>query len=369
MGPEPQVRKRECQKSGLAGAVRAAHLDRVFHNVRGMFGMIRHCVAALGLLCISVGVAHADGIVLNRLPAASPTAEVKSLSFNGDGSQIIGNLTDGSIYAWPLDGTEPQLIAQTEQAFAYCHAGERMVISAGKAAVLLSLRDGGYSALSDGIYDHADFSADCNTMILAEADASAVELWRISEEPVLRNTATLAPVQNGVKLSSDGRMFAAATAPDLEDPTFDTAIEFFALAEDGTLRRAGLLQSPGAVLGLDGFELTKGGLVISASRNDGTSGLLAADARTGVVAWSWAGFLAERVPAVAMSADDVTVLSADSDGKVVLWSAAVGQDMARIRVGQPAIAAALSSDVSKAAIALADGRIVVLNLAAMLDGD
>lgn len=318
-------------------------------------------------LFFAVVPATAETIIQQKLPAVDADgANILSLTFAADGSRVVGNLSNGAIYAWPLSGDVPALIAQTEQAFAYCPAGERMVISAGKAAVLLSLRDGGYAALSEGLYDHADFSADCNAMILAEPAVETVEHWQISQTPDLRNAAILAPARNGVAISSDGRLFAAATAPLLEDAETDTAIETFALTETG-LRRLGHLQLDDTIIGLGGIALTTDGVLVTSTRSaEGTSGVLAVNAATSETIWSWAGFPAEAVTSLTLSSDELTILTTDSSGRVVLWSVNNGRNLAQVSTGQPILASALSRDVSKAAVALQDGTILVLDIETLL---
>ncbi|MEM7056718.1 MAG: WD40 repeat domain-containing protein [Pseudomonadota bacterium] len=336
--------------------------------------MIRVSAISLGIFGLVVALAApiaAQQIVLQQLPpartlGAEPPPQVLNLSFDASDAQIIGHLSDGSIYAWPWDGTAPQLIAQTEQAFAYCPAGERMVISAGKAAVLLSLQDGAYAALSEGLYDHAAFNSDCSVMILAESATNAVEHWQISEAPVLRTAATLAPVQSGVAVSPDGRFFAAATAPNLEEETVGTAIEVFQISEDNRVQRTGRLEVPDTVLGLDGMDLTTSSVLVVASRAEDSAGILAANPAKDEQIWSWRGLATERITAVELSSDELLLLTGDQAGRIVLWSVSGGENLAEINLGQPVTAATLSKDVSRAAVALKDGRVLVLDVDALV---
>jgi len=330
--------------------------------------------AFLGALPLSLALAlpaFAQEIVLQKLravrtPITETPAAIQSLSFDGTDTQVIGHLSDGSIYAWAWDGSLPQLIAQTEEAFAYCPAEERMVISVGKAAILLSLRDGGYASLSEGLYDHAAFNTDCSTMILAESATNAVEHWQIAETPVLRTAATLSPVRGGVAVSPNGKFFAAATAPSADDVTLDTALEVFEISASNTILRAGVTQLSGLTIGLDGMDLTNAAVLIAGTRGDDSAGLVAIDVQADQELWSWRGLLTDKIVAFEISSDELIFMTAHQAGRIVLWSVAGGENLAEVNVGQPIMTAALSKDVSRAAVGLDDGRIFILDIDALL---
>lgn len=355
------------------------HSHRIYSLVDELTGnrLMRAIKAFLGVLPLCIALASpafAQEIVLQKLPAvhASATetsAKIQSLSFDGTDTQVIGHLSNGSIYAWAGDGSAPQLIAQTEEAFAYCPAAERMVISAGKAAVLLSLRDGGYASLSEGLYNHAAFDADCSTMTLAETSTSAVEHWQIAKTPVLRTAATLSPVQSGITVSPDGKFFAAATSPALDDETLNAAIEVFEISPDTTVLRTGAVQITESAIGLDGMDLTTTAVLIVGTRSDIGTGLVAMDVKKDQQIWSWRGLDMDKIVSLEISSDELILLTAHQTGRIVLWSVANGENLAEVNVGQPIMAAALSKDVSRTAVGLKDGQIVILDIDALLAGN
>lgn len=333
---------------------------------------MRRFISALVLSLMTTVPAGADQPFAAILGARGVPDEISrlpqlplALAFNRDGTEIIARQENGAVMGWSLTSGESRLIAQTDGAFAYCAALDRMVIATGKTAVLLSLSDGGYTNLSDGIYDHAAFSDDCKTLALAEADTSAVEVWTLTETPRLKTVATFEHVRNGIALSGDGTKLAAATGSYLEDAGHRTAVELFRLDDQGTIRTSALALKD-QVVGMWTMAFTPRGALVLGTQREKQSGLMAIAAADGEVWWSWDGFPSYWVRAIAASPDGLWALSGDEKGSLRLWDAASGERAAGFPVGQPIQTATFSADGTLAAIALWDGTIAVLRVPAFV---
>ncbi|MEM1298245.1 MAG: hypothetical protein AAGH68_03120 [Pseudomonadota bacterium] len=284
------------------------------------------------------------------------------IAFSADGRSVIARQNDGKVVAWDRGDGTGRLLAHTNGAFAYCAAGERLVISNENAAVALSLRDGGFEPVAKGPHDHAAFSADCETLALAGASDAEVLLLREAAGDARLRTAQ--PVRNGLSLSPDGAHLAAAGGVYTQAGTHRTTIEVFDLMQPAPAAR--LIADGDAVMGLWAMQFEpKGRSLFLGSQVFGQSGLRRIDPESGKVVWGHDGFESYWVRGLAVAPGGTYLATGDEQGWLRLWDTETGILLNERQAGQVIQALAFSPDGSWLAVSMWDGTIGLVPLGSL----
>ncbi|MFK7943810.1 MAG: WD40 repeat domain-containing protein [Paracoccaceae bacterium] len=307
-----------------------------------------------------VQVLGAPGKTVSRQPLPELAMH---LVFTQDANTLITRQLDGQIMAWDRGTGKPELLAHTTGAFAYCASDHRLVVSNEAAAVSLSLEDGRFEHLAGGHHDHAVFSENCAALALATSSKPEVQLLRSSDVP--ERLATALPVRNGLSLSPTGDQLAVAGGTMDNTDNVQTTIEIFDLAPFKPEAR--LVSSSQGVVGLWSmqFENSGKGLFLG-SHVLGQNGLRRIDPASGSIVWGHDGFEGEWVHDLATAPGGTYLASGDDKGQLRLWDIETGVMLADHNAGQLIQSLAFSPDGTLIAVALWDGTIGIVPLAALL---
>ena len=295
-------------------------------------------------------------------PARLPGLAIE-LAFSRDAKQVIARQEDGKIVAWERESGTGRLLAHTTGAFAYCPAGNRLVISNADATVSLSLNDGSFEPIAQGAHDHAAFSADCEALALAIAEKPEVHL--ISTQNKTTRLITAQPVRHGLSLSLDGHHLAVAGGRYSEIAGHLTTIEIFDLEGPGSA--GNLIAYGGGVIGPWTMQSVSSehGLFLG-NEVFGQSGLRRIDPESGTVIWGHNGFESDWVRGLAMTPNGIYMATGDDDGWLRIWDAETGILLAEKQAGQVIQNVAISPDGRMIALALWDGTIGIVPFGSLM---
>lgn len=307
-------------------------------------------------------------MVLGQPAATDPSAQhptlARHIAWNTEGTRVIARQDDGTVTGWDTRTGQGTAIARTQAVFAYCPAGDQLVVNIQGAAVLLSLSSGAFTRLSEARHDHAAFSADCSALALAREDEATVRLWR--PDAPWQSVETAQPVRNSLMLSRDGRVLAAAGGTYSEASGHRTALELFRLGPDGATRTLQVADTD-EILGMwsmafspDGAGLMLGSQVL------GQAGLRHIETATGKVRWGHDGFASHWVRALAVSPDGIVLATGDEQGYLRLWDVDTGTKVGEYRSEMVIQSLAFSRDGKKLAVGLWDGTIGIASVRGLL---
>ena len=342
-------------------------------NRRAFLFLIAAAAAAAGFFAYDGGL-RAPGLAfaakLGEPGPHSPHDELAALPlqlvFDQARGQIISRQENGEIVSWDLATGDDALIGQTDSLFGYCPAEQRLVTSDAGGLVYLDFAQGEIRHLSETHYDHAAWSGDCTRLLLAEDDSHRVELWDGARLRPLSHAETGEPVRNGLALSDDGRLVAAALGTFNVGKGHETSLALFEVSEDDALTPLAVRDDTDMVLGMwtmafapDARSLFVGAQIAV------YSGLRSIAPTTGETHWGQDGFRSYWVRAIAVSPAGDLLLSGDEKGMLRAWNAETGALLFERETGMVIQSLAFSPDGKSLAIGLKDSTIRIVELASL----
>ena len=286
-----------------------------------------------------------------------PTA----LAFNKTSTEIISRQENGEIYRWNIATGDKTKIAETAGAFAYCANASMVAVSTNDETLVLNADNGARIASMPGVNQHAAWSADCSQLIVANEDIAKFHSWDVQLETLIYSAATSLPVRNGLAVSHDGRLIAAATGSYEHHSGHIGKIETFKHAGDDAIsgREIGDAQS------IDGmwtmrFSSTSGHLLFG-SQKKALSRLVSANVENGSVDWAGPYSKSYWIRAIAASPDGSIAASGDEKGELIVRDAANGAPLTSRHMGQVIQTLAFSENGGQLAIGLKNSTIAIMD--------
>ena len=243
---------------------------------------------------------------------------VRFMAFNKDGTKLIAKGMGGTVVEWDIASRQKRVVTNIDAKrwFAYAvDTNQLLVRKADDDIVLLSVASGEETRLTHGEYESGDISADGTLVVLTHGETS-VEVWQIQPTAVqkLKTLETAFPVRNGLAISADGNVIAAAEGTYHEEHR--TVIEVWYPSQESPARRI----NTGTILGVWNLLFSPDGTMLAVdSQHQAQSGIRVWEVETGRQLLSRDGFEAYWTRALAFSATSGTLASGDEGGNLVLW--------------------------------------------------
>ncbi len=277
------------------------------------------------------------------------------LWFRPEGRGLVGCRSDGSVVLLDLQGRSHASPLRTVEVCGYSTDKDLLLLRERDGEiVLMNLATDIRQTLTEGEYRHGAISDDGTTVALARD--RTIEIWSTGARKVTRTLETRDEVRNGLALSANGIVVAAAEGS--YDGAHHTLIETWnALA--GTPLGRYQQTAPATNAAVWGLLLSKNGNRLAAATQ--------ADARAGLRVWKGAseilfqrdGFRSYWVRALALAPNGDLLVSGDERGNVVLWELESNRELAVARAGQVVQSVAISPDGQLIAAGLWDSRIAI----------
>ena len=286
------------------------------------------------------------------------------LVFDELGESIISRQEDGQILAWKIDGSRQVKIGETDAAFDFC-ASQRLLLTSNAGKILVnSLKDGSNAQIADGKFDHIAVSADCATVALSKMDEPRVEIWSLPGTKIERTVELAEPARNGLAISDDGRILAAAegTYNDLSGHKTRLAIAFL----DKPASRGGLVsyEEPGVIVGMWSMVFSPDSeALFVGSQVNARSGLRRFSTNDASVEWKYDGFKSYWVRAFAISPSGRVLATGDEKGNLRLWDSNSGELISESNAGMVIQSLSFSGDGTTLAVGLKDSTIGLVAVA------
>ena len=339
---------------------------RILYNFSGrralkvrLPGLLGFATLALLLWCMSV-----EAVILLG-EKQEPTLDrllpdvARFMAFNKDGTKLIAKGMGGTVVEWDIAARQKREVTNinAKRWFAYAvDTNQLLVRKADDDIVLLSVASGEETRLTHGEYESGDISADGTRVVLTNGETS-VEVWQIQPAAVqkLKTLETAFPVRNGLAISADGNVIAAAEGTYHEG--HQTVIEVWDSSKEGPARRI----NTGTILGVWNLLFSPDGTMLAVdSQHQAQSGIRVWEVETGRQLLSRDGFEAYWTRALAFSPISGTLASGDEGGNLVLWDIRTDDAVWRETYPTGIQSIAFSPDGESVAVALWDATIQIL---------
>lgn len=296
------------------------------------------------------------------------------MAFNKDGTKLIAKGMGGTVVEWDIAARQKREVTNIDAKrwFAYAvDTNQLLVRKADDDIVLLSVASGEETRLTHGEYESGDISADGTLVVLTNGETS-VEVWQIQPAAVqkLKTLETAFPVRNGLAISADGNVIAAAEGTYHEG--HQTVIEVWYPSQEGPARRI----NTGTILGVWNLLFSPDGTMLAVdSQHQAQSGIRVWEVETGRQLLSRDGFEAYWTRALAFSPSRLsrrpgfpglplhpsgTLASGDEGGNLVLWDIHTDDAVWRETYPTGIQSIAFSPNGESVAVALWDATIQIL---------
>lgn len=281
------------------------------------------------------------------------------MAFNKDGTKLIAKGMGGTVVEWDIAARQKREVTNinAKRWFAYAvDTNQLLVRKADDDIVLLAVASGEETRLTHGEYESGDISADGTLVVLTRGETS-VEVWQIQPAAVqkLKTLETAFPVRNGLAISADGNVIAAAEGTYHEG--HQTVIEVWYPLQEGPARRI----NTGTILGVWNLLFSPDGTMLAVdSQHQAQSGIRVWEVETGRQLLSRDGFEAYWTRALAFSPTSGTLVSGDEGGNLVLWDIRTDDAVWRETYPTGIQSIAFSPNGESVAVALWDATIQIL---------
>ena len=342
---------------------------RVLYNFSGrralkarLPGLLGFATLALLLWCMSVeAVIHLGQLGEKQEPTLDRLLPdvARFMAFNKDGTKLIAKGMGGTVVEWDIAARQKREVTNIDAKrwFAYAvDTNQLLVRKADDDIVLLSVASGEETRLTHGEYESGDISADGTLVVLTNGETS-VEVWQIQPAAVqkLKTLETAFPVRNGLAISADGNVIAAAEGTYHEG--HQTVIEVWYTSQEGPARRI----NTGTILGVWNLLFSPDGTMLAVdSQHQAQSGIRVWEVETGRQLLSRDGFEAYWTRALAFAPISGTLASGDEGGNLVLWDIRTDDAVWRETYPTGIQSIAFSPDGESVAVALWDATIQIL---------
>ncbi|MEM7173441.1 MAG: WD40 repeat domain-containing protein [Pseudomonadota bacterium] len=296
-----------------------------------------------------------------------PPGLALDLVFDDSRDRLFSRQVNGTIRLWSLAGGQPRSLAQTDGLFAFCPEKQRLLLTQNGTVQLLEIGTNVSRPFTDGPFRYGAWDEDCDRVAIAHEDTREVELWDGEKGSLLAKGETTMPVRNGLALSDDGVLIAAATGRYTDQSEHVTAVQLFQASAEGRLTDTISYGQDYGILGLWRLIITPRaqGLLVG-SQSDGRSGLMRLSTMEEKVAWRHDGFASYWVRALAVSSTGDLLATGDEKGFLRLWNARSGEKLYEGQSGLVIQSLDFSADGSKLAVGLWNSTIGIVDVTGLV---
>ena len=328
----------------------------------------RKCFALLLALAVVAGCNRGrefdsgrplEPVFLSGEPGPTPTDErpggvVMFLAFRGHDRGLVGCRSDGTIALTDLEGAVQKSALKTKEVCAYGTEVDGLLLRSPEDVIfLVDLESGERTKITEGPYVHGAVDAHGSYIVLSRGDKQ-IEVWKTKTMELLRTLDTADDVRNGLAISADGAIVAAAEGS--YDESHLTRIEVWH-TRSGKRLQVHQQTEPENNAGVWGLRLSDdGGALAAGTQAQAKSGLRVWD-HSGAIRMERRGFHSYWVRGIALSVDGSLLVSGDERGNIVAWDVGREDLLADTHGSQVVQSVAVSADSRYVAAGLWDSRI------------
>ena len=271
-----------------------------------------------------------------------PPRVALDLTFSHDGSALFVRRRDGSLERWRLADGAMEVLEQGAKALDISVSGRTLAIVEGSGrAVLKHTADDEQMDLGEMMDVQHVATNDHGNVAISSGDN------RIKLLATPLSVETKLPVRNGLAISADGRVIAAATGQYVAE---EVAGDGATVGHRGTIEvhnlntgKQTIHDTSGTILGMWQIHISNNRLATT-SQTNARSGLVVWDLASGQQLFSRGGFDSYWVRALAMTRDGRMLLSGDERGWLRLWDIEHDQLLLERRESLPIQSTAISGN-------------------------
>ena len=295
----------------------------------------------------------------------------RQMAFSKHSTRLITKAMGGAIVEWDIQSRQKREIGNihAKRWFAYSVGADQLLIQkADDNITVLSVDSGDETRLTHGQYESGSLSTDGTLAVLSKGD-SEVEVWQLTQESPesvksegsaqkLKTLLTNFPVRNGLTLSDDGQLIAAAEGSYRDGEGHRTVIEVWNTTDTDPIQ----VLNTGEILGIWNVLFSPDGTLVAVdTQKNYQSGIRVWEVGTGRQRLAKSGFEAYWTRALAFSPTSDYLASGDEAGNLRVWDISKGESVIWETYPTGIQALAFSPSGEYLAVALWDATIQILH--------
>lgn len=295
----------------------------------------------------------------------------RHMVFSSGSTKLIAKGMGGTVVEWDLQSREKREIShvRAKRWFAYSIGTDQMLVrDADDNITILSLGSGDATLLTHGQYESGSLSVDSTLAVLSRGD-NEVEVWQLPKQGPktvknegsahkLKVLQTSFPVRNGLTLSRDGQLIAAAEGTYRDGEGHRTAIEVWNATDEHPVK----VFDTGEILGVWNVRFSPDTAMLAVdTQKNAQSGIRVWEIETGRQLLMKSEFEAYWTRALAFSSTSDYLASGGEAGNLRVWDISEGESVIWETYPTGIQALAFSPNAKYLAVALWDTTIQILH--------
>ena len=301
-----------------------------------------------------------------RLDALLPDV-ARQMAFSKHSTKLITKGMGGTIVEWDIQSRQKREIGNihAKRWFSYATGTNQLLVrKADDNITVLSVGSGDETRLTHGQYEGGSLSTDGTLAVLSKGD-NAVEVWQLTQQrksegsaQKLKTLLTDFPVRNGLTLSDNGQLIAAAEGSYRDGEGHRTVIEIWNTTDVDPIQ----VLNTGEILGIWNVLFSPDATMVAVdTQKNAQSGIRVWEVQTGRQRLAKSGFEAYWTRALAFSPTSDYLASGDEAGNLRVWDISEGESIIWETYPTGIQALAFSPDGEYLAVALWDATIRILH--------
>ena len=295
----------------------------------------------------------------------------RQMAFSNDGTKLIAKGMGGTVVEWDFQSRQKREISHihAKRWFAYSIGTDQMLArDADDNITILSLGNGDEALLTNGQYEIGSLSADSTLAVLSKGN-NEVEVWQLTKQGSetaesagsarkLKVLQTSFPVRNGLMLSDNGRLIAAAEGTYRDGEGHRTVIEIWNATDERPMK----VFNTGEILGVWNLLFSPDATMLAVdTQKNAQSGIRVWEIETGRQLLMKSEFEAYWTRALAFTPTSDYLASGDESGDLRVWDISEGESVIWETYPTGIQALAFSPNGEYLAVALWDATIQILH--------
>ena len=295
----------------------------------------------------------------------------RQIAFNKHSTKLITKGMGGAIVEWDIQSRQKRVIGNihTKHWFSYATGTDQLLVQkADDNITVLSVDSGDETRLTQGQYESGSLSMDGRLAVLSKGN-NEVEVWQLTQQSPervksdgsaqkLKTLLTDFPVRNGLTLSDDGQLIAAAEGSYRDGEGHRTVIEVWNTTDAAPIQ----VLNTGEILGIWNVLFSPDATMVAVdTQKNYQSGIRVWEVGTGRQRLAKSGFEAYWTRALAFSPTSDYLASGDESGNLRVWDLSEGESVIWETYPTGIQALAFSPSGEYLAVALWDATIQILH--------
>ena len=295
----------------------------------------------------------------------------RQMAFSSDGTKLIAKGMGGTVVEWDFQSRQKREISHihAKRWFPYSIGTDQMLArDADDNITILSLGNGDEALLTNGQYEIGSLSADSTLAVLSKGN-NEVEVWQLTKQGSetaesagsarkLKVLQTSFPVRNGLMLSDNGRLIAAAEGTYRDGEGHRTVIEIWNATDERPMK----VFNTGEILGVWNLLFSPDATMLAVdTQKNAQSGIRVWEIETGRQLLMKSEFEAYWTRALAFTPTSDYLASGDESGDLRVWDISEGESVIWETYPTGIQALAFSPNGEYLAVALWDATIQILH--------